>query len=164
VVSAIRHTLRHLDHYLLEFEKNCTAAGGVVHWARDAAEANDIVVKLVQATGVDSVVKVKSMATAEIELNVALEKHGITAHETAAYMAQTGRKPGERLVVPSVGAVVWSPLGWGKLTGKIRRGQPLPKQSRLQEHYYCQCGDGMEFQRLSLEQEKSRDEENPAQA
>jgi aryl-alcohol dehydrogenase-like predicted oxidoreductase len=31
-----------------------------------------------------------------------------------------------------VGGVVWSPLGWGRLTGKIRRGQPLPKGSRLQ--------------------------------
>ncbi|MBW4022276.1 MAG: aldo/keto reductase [Proteobacteria bacterium] len=30
-----------------------------------------------------------------------------------------------------VGAVVWSPLGWGRLTGKIRRGQPLPEKSRL---------------------------------
>ena len=30
-----------------------------------------------------------------------------------------------------VGAVVWSPLGWGRLTGKIRRGQPLPEASRL---------------------------------
>jgi len=32
-----------------------------------------------------------------------------------------------------VGAVVWSPLGWGRLTGKIRRGQPIPKQSRLHD-------------------------------
>ena len=32
-----------------------------------------------------------------------------------------------------VGAVVWSPLGWGRLTGKIRRGQPLPAQSRLHD-------------------------------
>ena len=31
-----------------------------------------------------------------------------------------------------VGAVIWSPLGWGRLTGKIRRGQPLPQASRLQ--------------------------------
>jgi aryl-alcohol dehydrogenase-like predicted oxidoreductase len=30
-----------------------------------------------------------------------------------------------------VGALVWSPLGWGRLTGKIRRGQPLPALSRL---------------------------------
>src|SRR5437660_6314892 len=46
-----------------------------------------------------------------------------------------------------VGALIWSPLGWGRLTGKIRRGQPLPEQSRLhatgeaappipQEHIY----------------------------
>jgi aryl-alcohol dehydrogenase-like predicted oxidoreductase len=32
-----------------------------------------------------------------------------------------------------VGAVVWSPLGWGRLTGKVRRGQPLPRSSRLHE-------------------------------
>lgn len=32
-----------------------------------------------------------------------------------------------------VGAMVWSPLGWGRLTGKIRRGQPLPEISRLRE-------------------------------
>ena len=32
-----------------------------------------------------------------------------------------------------VGAIVWSPLGWGRLTGKIRRGQPLPASSRLHE-------------------------------
>jgi aryl-alcohol dehydrogenase-like predicted oxidoreductase len=30
-----------------------------------------------------------------------------------------------------IGALVWSPLGWGRLTGKIRRGQPLPAESRL---------------------------------
>jgi aryl-alcohol dehydrogenase-like predicted oxidoreductase len=30
-----------------------------------------------------------------------------------------------------VGAIVWSPLGWGRLTGKIRRGHPLPAESRL---------------------------------
>jgi aryl-alcohol dehydrogenase-like predicted oxidoreductase len=32
-----------------------------------------------------------------------------------------------------VGAIVWSPLGWGRLTGKLRRGQPLPRGSRLHE-------------------------------
>src|SRR5579863_171904 len=32
-----------------------------------------------------------------------------------------------------IGALIWSPLGWGRLTGKIRRGQPLPEQSRLHE-------------------------------
>ncbi len=32
-----------------------------------------------------------------------------------------------------VGALVWSPLGWGRLTGKVRRGRPLPSQSRLHQ-------------------------------
>jgi len=40
-----------------------------------------------------------------------------------------------------VGALVWSPLGWGRLTGKIRRGQPLPNESRL--HQTAQQGPQM---------------------
>ncbi len=39
-----------------------------------------------------------------------------------------------------VGALVWSPLGWGRLTGKIRRGQPLPKDSRLQNKQVTDAG------------------------
>jgi aryl-alcohol dehydrogenase-like predicted oxidoreductase len=39
-----------------------------------------------------------------------------------------------------VSAVVWSPLGWGRLTGKIRRGQPLPETSRLQNKRVVELG------------------------
>ena len=39
-----------------------------------------------------------------------------------------------------VGALVWSPLGWGRLTGKIRRGQPLPENSRLQSKEVVDAG------------------------
>ncbi len=39
-----------------------------------------------------------------------------------------------------VGAVVWSPLGWGRLTGKIRRGQPLPERSRRQSSQANEVG------------------------
>jgi aryl-alcohol dehydrogenase-like predicted oxidoreductase len=39
-----------------------------------------------------------------------------------------------------VGAVVWSPLGWGRLTGKIRRGQPLPAESRLKSQAAREAG------------------------
>jgi aryl-alcohol dehydrogenase-like predicted oxidoreductase len=39
-----------------------------------------------------------------------------------------------------VGAVIWSPLGWGRLTGKIRRGQPLPEVSRLQNKRVVEIG------------------------
>jgi aryl-alcohol dehydrogenase-like predicted oxidoreductase len=45
-----------------------------------------------------------------------------------------------------VGALVWSPLGWGRLTGKIRRGQPLPKESRL--HVTAQAGPPVDDERL----------------
>jgi len=45
-----------------------------------------------------------------------------------------------------VGAVVWSPLGWGRLTGKIRRGQPLPESSRL--HATAQFGPPVDEERL----------------
>ena len=39
-----------------------------------------------------------------------------------------------------VGAVVWSPLGWARLTGKIRRDQPIPKESRLQSQLNIETG------------------------
>jgi len=45
-----------------------------------------------------------------------------------------------------VGALVWSPLGWGRLTGKVRRGQPLPKESRL--HKTADLGPQMEDEYL----------------
>ena len=45
-----------------------------------------------------------------------------------------------------VGALVWSPLGWGRLTGKIRRGQPVPKGSRL--HATAQFGPPVDEERL----------------
>jgi len=45
------HTMRYLDRYLEQFEEQCTRAGGVVHWARDAAEAREIVVRLAQQAG-----------------------------------------------------------------------------------------------------------------
>ncbi len=45
-----------------------------------------------------------------------------------------------------VGAVVWSPLGWGRLTGKIRRGQPLPEGSRL--HRTAEAGPPVDEEKL----------------
>lgn len=45
-----------------------------------------------------------------------------------------------------VGALVWSPLGWGRLTGKIRRGQPLPQGSRL--HQTAEFGPPVDDERL----------------
>lgn len=93
-----------LDRLLERFEANVVAAGGHVHWARTAAEANEIVVGLVKAEGVDEVVKVKSMTTAETGLNPALEAAGITAYETdlAELIVQLGDDLPSHIVVPAI--------------------------------------------------------------
>src|SRR5581483_2649481 len=63
------HTLRYLDFYLEQFERNCTAAGGRVHWARDADEANRIIVEIIRSHQEKEVIKVKAMTSDEISLN-----------------------------------------------------------------------------------------------
>jgi aryl-alcohol dehydrogenase-like predicted oxidoreductase len=64
------------------------------------------------------------------------EKYGLARHVAhQAYYSLIGRDYEWELMPlgldQGVGAVVWSPLGWGRLTGKIRRGTGLPKESRL---------------------------------
>ena len=75
-----------------------------MHWARDAAEANKIAVELVQAKGVDEVVKIKSMATQEIGLNEAFEAAGIAALETdlAELIVQLGHDKPSHILVPAI--------------------------------------------------------------
>ncbi|MEU1023458.1 LutB/LldF family L-lactate oxidation iron-sulfur protein [Streptomyces sp. NPDC005904] len=98
------HTLRHLDRYLVQLEESVTRAGGTVHWAADADEANRIVADLVVATGEREVVKVKSMATQEIGLNEALEAQGIRAYETdlAELIVQLGEDRPSHILVPAI--------------------------------------------------------------
>jgi len=103
--SAIKdETLASLDAVLIELEASVQAAGGTVHWARDAAEANEIVVGLVQAEGADEVVKVKSLATDEIRLNEALEGAGIRPIETdlAELIVQLAGERPSHLLVPAI--------------------------------------------------------------
>ena len=97
-------TMARLPELLVQLEENVTARGGVVHWARDAAEANVIVGDLVRATGSTEVVKVKSMATQEIGLNEALAARGITAWETdlAELIVQLGHDMPSHILVPAI--------------------------------------------------------------
>lgn len=97
-------TLRRLDEYLVAAEAAVTAAGGTVHWAADAAEANRIVADLVRATGETEVVKVKSMVTQEIGLNEALAAEGIRAYETdlAELIVQLGDDLPSHILVPAI--------------------------------------------------------------
>ena len=98
------HTLAHLDTYLLRLEANVTRAGGHVHWAADADEANAIVAGLVRGAGADGVVKVKSMATQETGLNEALAAEGIGALETdlAELIVQLGHDRPSHILVPAI--------------------------------------------------------------
>jgi aryl-alcohol dehydrogenase-like predicted oxidoreductase len=73
------------------------------------------------------------------------DKYGLAryvAHQ--AYYSLVGREYEWELmplgVDQKVGAVVWSPLGWARLTGKIRRGQPRPEVSRLQDKRNVEAG------------------------
>ena len=77
------------------------------------------------------------------------EKYGLAryvAHQ--AYYSLIGRDYEWELMPlgldQKVGAVVWSPLGWGRLGGKVRRGQPLPETSRLQNRLVVESGPPLE--------------------
>jgi L-lactate dehydrogenase complex protein LldF len=99
-----RKTLRHLDAYLEQFETACTAAGGQVHWANDADDANRIVVQIVQSHGQNEIIKVKTMTSDETRLNVALEAADITPYETdlADLIIQLGNDKPSHIVVPAL--------------------------------------------------------------
>lgn len=103
--SALKQdVMARLPELLEQLERNVTARGGVVHWARDADEANQIVTELIRATGSDEVVKVKSMATQEIGLNEHLEAQGIAAFETdlAELIVQLGHDKPSHILVPAI--------------------------------------------------------------
>ncbi|MFV2143553.1 LutB/LldF family L-lactate oxidation iron-sulfur protein [Isoptericola sp. G70] len=103
--SAVKEqVMAELPHLLAQLEENVTARGGVVHWARDAAEANRIVTEIAQAKGVDEVVKVKSMATQEIGLNEHLAEEGIAAIETdlAELIVQLADDMPSHILVPAI--------------------------------------------------------------
>lgn len=97
-------TMARLPELLVQLEERVVAAGGNVHWACDAHEANAIVTRLVQQVGTDEVVKVKSMATQEIGLNEALADAGITAYETdlAELIVQLAEDTPSHILVPAI--------------------------------------------------------------
>jgi L-lactate dehydrogenase complex protein LldF len=103
--SALRtHVLENLEFYLRQFEEHCTAAGGVVHWAADAAEARQIILDILRLEGADEVIKIKTMTSAEIQLNPSLEAAGIKAFETdlAEIILQLGQDEPSHIVVPAL--------------------------------------------------------------
>lgn len=99
-----RHTLDHLDHYLVMLESKVRALGGQVHWARDAAEANEIFLQIAREHKVKTIVKSKSMASEEIHLNRAMEEEGIRAVETdlGEYIIQVAGTGPSHIIAPAL--------------------------------------------------------------
>jgi L-lactate dehydrogenase complex protein LldF len=105
LASAIKeHTLTHLADYLEQFEQNAIKNGARVHWARDAAEHNQIVLDILSARGVRTLVKSKSMLTDECEMAPFLGARGIEIVETdlGERIQQLDQEPPSHIVVPAV--------------------------------------------------------------
>ncbi len=102
--SVKNYVLANLPELLEQFARNFTAAGGHVHWARNATEANQIALDLIREQGVDEIIKIKSMATAETGLNEFLEENGINAIETdlAEEIVQLGHDRPSHILVPAI--------------------------------------------------------------
>ncbi len=105
LASAIkRHTVSNLAHYLEEFERHATENGAVVHWARDAAEHNDIVLGILRERGACRLAKSKSMLTEECRLNAFLERNGVDVVETdlGERIVQLAGEAPSHIVMPAI--------------------------------------------------------------
>ncbi|HWH42617.1 MAG TPA: LUD domain-containing protein, partial [Usitatibacter sp.] len=103
--AALRdRTIANLDAYLVEFERNATRRGAVVHWAESADEACRILVDIAKKNNVRKVTKSKSMVSEEINLNEHLELAGVQVVETdlGEYILQLAHEPPSHIVAPAV--------------------------------------------------------------
>ncbi|HVW39222.1 MAG TPA: LUD domain-containing protein, partial [Pirellulales bacterium] len=98
------HTVSRLAEYLEEFERNAVRLGAQVHWARDAAEHNQIVLGILERHGVKRLVKSKSMLTEECHLNPFLERHGIAVVDTdlGERIVQLAGEAPSHIVLPAI--------------------------------------------------------------
>ena len=98
------HVIAHLDHYLLEFERNAIASGARVHWAATAEEASRIVVDLCRQANAKRVTRVKSMLGEEIGLPHALDAAGFERYETdlAEHIVQLAGDRPSHIIWPSM--------------------------------------------------------------
>lgn len=98
------NVLSHLDSYLVEFERVAQSKGVQVHWARDAAEHNQIVLSILQRHGIGHMVKSKSMLTEECHLNPFLEANGIEVVDTdlGEWIIQLRKERPSHIVAPAI--------------------------------------------------------------
>ncbi len=98
------HTIRYMDHYLAEFEKNAQAQGAIVHWANDGEEASRIVLDICRQHEARKVTRSKSMLGEEIGLSHALDNAGVERVETdlAEHIIQLAGDPPSHIVWPAM--------------------------------------------------------------
>jgi L-lactate dehydrogenase complex protein LldF len=99
-----QHTIENMDVYLTRLEAAVLSVGGHVHWAETAEDARRIVLQIAKENNIKTVVKSKSMATEEIELNHALEAGGVESLETdlGEYIIQLAGTGPSHIIVPAV--------------------------------------------------------------
>ena len=105
VAASIKsNVLSNLDNYLLQFEENAIRNGIKVHWAMNATEHNEIVLKILQENGAKHKVKSKSMLTEECGLNQYLENSGIEVIDTdlGERIVQLANEPPSHIVLPAI--------------------------------------------------------------
>ncbi|MEZ0172007.1 LutB/LldF family L-lactate oxidation iron-sulfur protein [Microvirga sp. TS319] len=98
------HTLAHLDLYLEAYETKVKSSGGHVHFARNADEARDIILRICRDAGAKTVTKGKSMISEEIGINHYLEANGIRPVETdlGEYIIQLRNELPSHIIAPAV--------------------------------------------------------------
>ncbi|AHI66541.1 LutB/LldF family L-lactate oxidation iron-sulfur protein [Burkholderia thailandensis] len=98
------HVLANLDTYLERYEAAVTRAGGVVHWASDAAQAREIVLKICRDANAKTITRGKSMVGEEIGLPGALEGAGMEVVETdlGEYIVQLAHEGPSHIVFPAL--------------------------------------------------------------
>jgi len=99
-----RYAIHHLPELLQEFERNITARGVTVLWARDAEEANRHLLNIVREHNVKTVVKSKSMVSEEMEVNHVLASVGVKALETdlGEFLVQLAGQRPTHIVTPAL--------------------------------------------------------------
>lgn len=98
------HTLSHLDEMLTRFDLNAKRHGAYVHWAKDAAEHNEIVLAILKQHNAENIVKSKSMLTEECHLNPFLERHGYEVVDTdlGERIVQFRKETPSHIVLPAI--------------------------------------------------------------
>jgi L-lactate dehydrogenase complex protein LldF len=103
--SQIKHNvLSNLHEYLLAFEEKATANGIKIHWAADAQEHNELVLRILKESGAEALIKSKSMLTEECHLNEYLLEQGVDVVDTdlGERIVQLRKEHPSHIVLPAI--------------------------------------------------------------